>query len=101
MKLSFKKEPRETGLAGVGRPWPNVLIKADRKKVGTIVAKNWHQDKYQIWLTVKQTPTVESRCPFRSVKLKFECDTEEEAREFLQKSWETILKKFELHQFED
>lgn len=43
-KLSFKKEPRKTGLSSIGYPYQNVIIKVDKKYVGHIVAPNWQTD---------------------------------------------------------
>lgn len=40
-KFTFKKEPRETGLAGVGNPNPDTRIKHNKKVVGCITGPNW------------------------------------------------------------
>ena len=83
MKLSFKKEPRETGLASCARPDPDTVIKADGKRCGEITAPSRFgkdQDRWSVGLMVKQEVTVENPCPFAWVFFKARFDTEPEAR---------------------
>lgn len=95
MKLSFKKQPKETGLRSVGNPYPYVEIKGDKKKVGWIHPKSWQVDQYSVWFYVKDGSG------FKNVQLTFRCDTEQEAREFIKAKWARIQEKFDLYQLED
>lgn len=95
MKLSFKKRPKETGLRAVGSPHPFVDIKGDGKIVGWVQPKSWRQDYFKVWLHVKQGDSFENKC------LSFNGETEECAREFIKKNWNTIQEKYPLYQLED
>lgn len=78
MKFTFKKQPRETGLAGVAHPYPNTDIKAGSKVVGEIVAPTWRtpDNKWHITLSVKDEDrlrlldpdTVDWACRFTPVE---------------------------------
>jgi hypothetical protein len=46
--FTFKKEARETGLASVGNPNPNTVIKLNKLEVGYIAGPNW-QSKDSLW----------------------------------------------------
>ena len=80
-RFTFKRQPRATGLAGVGNPWPSTDIKLRGKVVGVIAAPNWRSDS-QLW-TIRLM--IESSLPpgwyWKTIRQKF--PTEEEAREYV------------------
>lgn len=97
MKLSFKKQPKETGLAGVGYPYQSVLIKADKLEVGLISAPNW-RSKDSLW-TIRLAKKKDHS--FVWITLKFKGENEDECRQYLKDNWEAICKEIPLHQFKD
>ena len=69
MKFTFKKQPRETGLRAVGKPYPDTDIKVNKKRVGYISAPNW-QTKSYAWLVrfaVKKESTIDNPAGFKGV----------------------------------
>jgi len=92
MKFTFKKEPKETGLASVGAPYPNVLVKFNKLVVGQIIAPTW-RDKDHKWMIRLMFKDGES-WKWRTVKDRF--DNELDARNWLQERVETIS-KWDLH----
>ena len=88
-KFTFRKDPRETGLAGVGNPYPNTNIKWEKKVVGCISAPSWNttDNKWGIRLMVKK----DERPGWAWVRLKARFDTEPEAREFLNENVEKLV----------
>ena len=102
-KFTFKKQPRETGLASVGNPHPDTDIKHNKKLVGYISSPNWSSpdNKWRIRLTVKKSePDDNPNCDWKWIVLKKTFDTEPEAREFLNANVVEILDK-NLHHDED
>lgn len=97
MKLSFKKQSKKTGLAGVGYPHQSVLIKADKLECGVIAAPNW-QTKDNLWCIRLMKKKDNS---FVWITLKFKGETEEECRQYLKDNWGSICKEIPLHQFKD
>lgn len=95
MKLSFKKQPKETGLRAVGNYNVAVDIKGDKKIVGWIQPKSWQNEFFTVWLHVKEGNS------FRNLQLKFRGETEEETREWIKHCWGTICTTYTLHQLED
>lgn len=85
-RFTFKKEPRETGLSAVGRPYPDTRIRLGGKAVGTISAPIYStkDDKWGVSFKVEKTPTDTDPCPFAWKTLKRRFDSEPEAREFVQ-----------------
>lgn len=86
-KISFKKRPRTTGLAGVGEPEPSVDVKLDGKIVGEISAPTW-QTKDNMWsvnFTVEKEPSAESPSIWKRVWFKKHFESEDEARVFVKK----------------
>lgn len=97
MKFSFKKEPRETGLASVGNPHPSTVIKLEKKQVGTIIAPNW-QTEDGLWgvnLMIKN----DSSLGWKWMRLKKRFESEPEARTYLKNNFERI-KSYGLHQMD-
>lgn len=96
-KFTFRKQNRITGLAGVGYPIRNVDIKLNNRIVGVIHAPNWQKYNWNIWLSVLKADINENRnlnCHWKNVKLKFIPESEENAREFLQKNIDKILERY-------
>lgn len=100
VKFTFKKEPRETGLASVGHPNQDVQIKLKKKQVGYIVSPNWttQDNKWGVRFMIKDANV---KCGWRWVSLKARFDSEDEARDFIQTHAEAIFRKHELYHLED
>lgn len=101
--FTFRKEPRETGLRGVGHPYPNTIVKLAKLKVGTIYAPTWRDEErtWSVSLAVQEPVTDENPCPFRWIRFKARFETEEAARRFLIANRDAILRKYPLYAFED
>lgn len=95
MKLSFKKEPKATGLAHVANPYAGVEIKGDEKRVGTINPPFRNEWKWSVSFMIKDS---EHRLGWRHVNLKWRGDTEEEARDFVKRVWDDFQMRYELYQ---
>jgi hypothetical protein len=102
MKLSFKKEPKETGLSAIGNSYPRTKIKIDGKIIGEIVPPNW-QSVHDVWVvrfTINKKDINEDgnpNCSWRWVQLKSKFNNEESAREFLKENKDKIFGNFDLH----
>jgi hypothetical protein len=104
MKLSFKKEKKETGLRAIAEPNPTTQIKADKKKCGAITPPNRFSSQGDDWfirLMVKKVPSEADPCDFAWITLKAKRSTEEECREFIKKNWAVICEKYDLYQMDD
>lgn len=65
MGVTFKKEPRNTGLMAVGNPYKNVIVKVDKKECGYIYAPNWHRDGWRIQIAVEKVKMGDGEnCPW-------------------------------------
>jgi len=89
MKLTFRKQKAMTGLAAVGHPNQSVDIKHNKLVIGQISAPNWStkDHKWGIGLMVKYGDS------WKWVFFKKRCDTEQEAREWIQERIEIILER--------
>ena len=96
--ISFKKHPRETGLAAIGHPYQSVDIKLNKQCIGMIDAPNWQKAQWRIRITIKDS---EQFCGWRWIQFKTKFDTEEEAREWVKTNLKAISEEYELHVFED
>jgi len=101
MRLSFKKMPRATGLAGVAEPNPPTEIKGDGKTIGQIIPPHYSDKDYvwRVYLYIKREPTPQDPCEWRSACLKKTFQTEPEARQFLKDNWAELSKK-DIHKFD-
>jgi hypothetical protein len=97
MKVTFKKESRATGLAGVGHPYPNILIKVDGKVVGYI-SSPWWQSKDDLWhihfSVLKTSPEDNPNCDWKWIHIKHATETEPEARQHVLENieqWATLV----------
>lgn len=90
MRLTFKRQPKATGLAAVGEPYPSVDIKADGKCVGWIAPpgrfNKW--TRWTIWFHVRRA----NEDNFDNKKLKAEFDDEAAARAHIKEHWVNIEK---------
>lgn len=103
MKFTFKKQPRMTGLMGVGYPWQSVNIKLHKKVVGVIKAPNWttSDNFWRIAFSVMKTePDENPNCAWKWVSLSKKFDSEQEARSFIIENFEQLQKQFPFH-FQD
>lgn len=101
MKLTFKREKRVTGLAGIGHPYRNTFIKGDKKHVGLITGPN-HRDatEWEIRFCIKREVTVDRPAPFRWVTLKTKFNDEPAARQFVIDRWQDIQRAHDLFQID-
>jgi hypothetical protein len=99
MKLSFKKQPKETGLSAVGNPYQSVDIKGDKKLVGTIYAPNW-RTKTNEWSIGLMVIDKTQHCGWKWITLKFRGTSDQECRDWLKENWEAIQAKYSLRQSE-
>ena len=90
MRFTFKKDPRQTGLASVGYPDPDTVIKHDGRMVGVICAPNW-QGPDNKWSVCLYAPAADSVCGWKVLRMKKRFDTEPEARAALQASADTLI----------
>ena len=99
--FTFKREKLETGLAGVGYPYPNVQIKHKKKVVGMIYATNWQtkDHKWGVHFTVEGCADDNHNCPWHWIRIKERFDSEELARQWVKDNAEKIL-SLKLHEEE-
>jgi hypothetical protein len=103
VNITFKREPRNTGLYAVGHPYTGSDIKFNGKVVGKIHAPDYttKDNKWSVGFMVKKTeidsnPNVDWKWIF--FKTRF--DSDELAREFVNKNIGVVLEKYTLHQEE-
>jgi hypothetical protein len=100
MKLSFKKDKKETGLAGVANPFPLTFIKGDKKLVGYIHHPRF-ADEANKWYLMFMVKDQTQRSGWKWITLTARFDSEEQGREFVMKHWNAITTKYSLHQQDD
>ena len=103
MKFTFKKQPRETGLRAVGRPYPDTDIKVNKKIVGYISAPNW-QTKGHAWrvrFAVKKESTIDNPACFKWFSVSESFESEGDARQWIKDNNSEELSKLDLYFFED
>jgi hypothetical protein len=103
MKISFKKQPKETGLAAVAHPNSETVIKVDGKRVGEISPPSAHtQDwKWRVRIVVKTDEEMHRNAGWKWLTFKVRFESEEEGREWFKTHAEKIASQYELHKFED
>lgn len=99
-KFTFKKEPRETGLRGVGNS-PSTQIKLEGKVVGSIDPPHWSDANfcYKVRFAIVQEPTKDDPCPFAWATLRAQFGSESEVREHVNVNFEELV-TLGLHKFE-
>lgn len=97
MKITFKKEPKETGLRSVGHVDPNTNIKVGGKIIGIIEAPYWatKDHKWEVRLAVEGSPVDNPNCSWHWVQVKERFDTEPLARKWVKENLELL--KLDLH----
>lgn len=95
MSFTFKNHKKETGLASVGNPWPDVDIKYKKEVVGLISAPNYRQKKWKSAFTVK------TESDWGWIFLTHETDTLDEMKQYLKDKFEALTKKYTFHVIED
>lgn len=80
-KFTFKKHPRETGLASVAHPYPCVDVKMNGKVVGLITPPSaFGGDTWRVrFMIVAET----ERCGWAWATLKAHYASEQEARDYI------------------
>lgn len=107
--VSFRKGPRNTGLAAIANPFNATDIKHNRKKIGIISPPSrFGSDYWIIRIAVKRAPelvTKESPCEWKWIGIKTDgvnrYTTEDEARVAVNRVFPAIEKNYQLHYFED
>ena len=91
-RLSFRKEPRTTGLAGIGEPYPDTKIKMDGMIVGTIGAPNWNtkDNCWSLWFMI-YGDTGNPNCNWSNRRMKPRFATEPEARQWVKDNWPKLV----------
>lgn len=102
IRISFRRHKKETGLRGIGYPWPQVSIKVNGKEVGNIFPKTWNTEYWRVGFTVKKLePDDNPNCDWKWIWLKQKGNSEEEAREIAIKAIPILLQKYTFHTIEE
>jgi len=104
-KVTFKKHPAMTGLAGIGYSHQNVDMKIKKKKFGEIVAPTWQTEDNRWYISIKVVKKQidedgNPNCKWKWVHFKQRFVKEEHAREWIQEYIDELMKKYIL-QFEE
>lgn len=95
-KLTFKRHPRETGLASIANQHPWVDIKLNKKVIGQIKppsAFSAHKG-FKVMLKIIDP---KSNCGWNWVTLKHEGESEAATRSFLQERAESLLSRYAIY----
>ena len=96
-RLTFTKEPCETGLSAVAHPYGrSTVIKLDGKQCGTIAAPHWSSTD-SLWSVRFAVKTADN---WKWVTVKERFATEPDARAWV-KANQTKILALNLHQFEE
>ena len=95
-KFTFKKQPKETGLAAIGHPYPDVDIKLKKLVIGYIDAPT-HLTLDSKWRIRLKVVNVNMTPGWQWITLKGVFDTEKEARTFLQLHTDEILRRWPVY----
>jgi hypothetical protein len=98
-KLTFKREPRDTGLAAVANPTPNVQIKLKKKQVGELASPNW-RTKDNLWRVRFVVKDSTQKAGWKWITLTVRFKDEDEGRAWVTKNTEQIVNTLNLHQLE-
>jgi hypothetical protein len=96
-KFTFRKQKQQTGLSGVGNPYPDTTIKISGQYVGHIVAPNWHSRDGKWCIRIVVTCPENESCGWSWVQFKARFDDEPSARAWLVKSQKAIEERYTLH----
>jgi len=102
VKLTYKKHPAQTGLAGIGHPYQSSDIKISKKKMGLIIAPNWNKTGWQLGFAIKkERPDDNPNCDWRWFYFSNRFETEIEAKQCAEKSINRFMEIHNLHYFDD
>lgn len=99
LKLTFRKQPRPTGLSSMGYG-QNTDIKINGKVCGAIYAPTWRSkdDLWEICFSVKKSESEpKENSDWKWITLIKRTETEEQARIFLKENIGIITSKYTLH----
>lgn len=99
-KVTFKKDPRETGLAAVGNGLQSSDIKFKKKVFGRIQAPNW-RTKDNKWGVSIMVYDQTSHSGWRWAFFKLRHDTEQEARDWITANFEKLSQQYSIRFAED
>lgn len=93
-KITFKKEPKETGLARVARPHSATTIKQDGKMIGSLAPPSMYNNfiGWRVCIRAKQ----EAHPGWRNVCFNAAQPSEPDARAWFLKNFAAICKKYEI-----
>lgn len=95
-RLSFKKQPLETGLAAVARPYPDTDIKIGGMVVGRIAPPHF-TDTDRSWRVSIMVKDPASGGGWRWARLRQKFTDEPSARVWLGRAMPAIQERYELH----
>jgi len=92
--FTFKTQKRSAGLAGIGEG-TTIDIKLNKKYCGYISGHQWNSNYkgFKIRLMVKDTSTH----GFRWMTPKFEGETTEDCKKFINHNFDRLMSKYEMH----
>lgn len=98
MGLTFKKDKKETGLAGIVHPYPTTRIKLNKMEVGAIYPPTWQtpDHKWSVAIMVKTAEDAKYTSGWKWITFKARHDSEEQAREWVKNNWAKIEKLYTL-----
>ena len=95
--FKFKKNPRPTGLGRIARPNADTTIKMGGKDCGMIAGPSrFSTDHWQVRMTVADAPTEDKPCAWRWVFFKEKHATEDEARAWVKRHADALVKTFDI-----
>ena len=103
-KVTFKKQPKETGLGAVGHPYQDIDCKIKKRKFGYISAPTWRTKDHK-WvvrvMVMKTEPDDNPNCAWRWVEFANRFDDDEKAKAWLQENIDEIQQKYTLRFVEE
>jgi hypothetical protein len=98
-RLTFMRQPRTTGLAGIARPHPDTTIKIAGREVGTISPPHMRaKDNYWRIRLMRVLPDRPAGC-WESILLVYRAKDEADARAFVQRVDARVRAMYNLHAF--
>jgi hypothetical protein len=106
LKLTYKKHPKDKGLARVANPYQDIDIKLNGKNIGLIKAPNWRNDNnmYKVGVTIIKEDIMEdgnSNCNWKWIWFNAGFASPEKAKEWVGEWIEKIVEKYNLYSDED
>jgi hypothetical protein len=105
-KLSFKKEPKSTGLARVANPHSSTKILINKEWCGTIQHpfKYSKNDLWTVGLMIIKADIMEDdnpNCPWRWAWMKTQFKDDVEAKAWIKENWEMLLMRYDIRKTKD